>query len=266
MPLLLAMTLCLAQAAPPTAKPKRILLLGQGPDGHPKETHEYFAGLRVIKKCLDRAPGVEALIVDADPLWKDGPSQIDRADGVALYLAEGARWIQEDDERLEALRRLARRGGGLAALHWGMGCREARYVAAFVDLFGGCHGGPDRKYQVAEVGVELASPNHPVLDRMRPFRVEDEFYYQLKFAPEEKGVVPLIRVALDGQPHTVAWCWQRADQGRSFGFSGGHFHRNWRLEEYRRLAAQGMLWTLAATPPEGGLDVAVEEEDLRLVP
>ena len=49
----------------------------------------------------------------------------------------------------QALRRLAKRGGGLAALHWAMGTREAGPIKDFVDLFGGCHGGPDRKYKVS---------------------------------------------------------------------------------------------------------------------
>jgi len=204
-----------------------------------------------LKKILDRADPLEVLLVDAGAPWKNGPQEIDRADGVVIFLAEGARWIAEDDARLEALRRLARRGGGLSALHWGMGCREARFVENYVALLGGCHGGPDRKYQVADVDVEFAAPDHAILAHMRPFRVEDEFYYRLKFAPDA-GLAPLLRVPLDGEWHSVAWCWQRPDKGRSFGFSGGHFHRNWRREEYRRLAAQGVLWTLGVPLPQGG--------------
>ena len=36
---------------------------------------------------------------------------------------------------------------------------------------------------------------------------------------------------------------------RSFGFSGLHFHDNWRLPEYRRLVAQGVLWSLKLPIP-----------------
>ena len=62
----------------------------------------------------------------------------------------------------------------------------------------------------------------------------------------------------------VAWCWERPDKGRSFGFSGLHFHANWKLLEYRRLVSQGVLWTLKLPLPRGGLKVEVKDEDLRL--
>jgi hypothetical protein len=62
----------------------------------------------------------------------------------------------------------------------------------------------------------------------------------------------------------VAWCWERPDRGRSFGFSGLHFHDNWRLTEYRRLVAQGVLWTLKKPIPKEGLPVTVTDEDLKL--
>ena len=29
--------------------PKKLLLIGQGPDGHPPQTHEYVAGLKVLR-------------------------------------------------------------------------------------------------------------------------------------------------------------------------------------------------------------------------
>jgi len=49
----------------------------------------------------------------------------------------------------------------------------------------------------------------------------------------------------------------------SFGFSGLHFHDNWRKPEYRRLAAQAVLWTLKKPIPPDGLKVEVTEEDLK---
>src|SRR5258707_14808478 len=81
------------------AKPKRVLLLGQGPDGHPFATHEYRTGLAILQKCLDRVDGVEATLIEADEPFRAVsnstlPELIDRADGVVLFLAEGAKWIQ----------------------------------------------------------------------------------------------------------------------------------------------------------------------------
>jgi type 1 glutamine amidotransferase len=261
-PLLVAFLAGPAGAAAGPAK--KLLLVGQGPDGHPPQTHEYVAGLKVLAKCLETVPGLEVTTVRADEPWKEGPELIGRADGVVLFLAEGARWMNHDPRRHEALARLAKRGGGLVVLHWAMGTRDAKNIDGCLELLGGCHGGPDRKYKVLETGAQVADPKHPVSAGIKDFRVRDEFYYRLKFAKPEGRVRPLLRVRIDGRPEVVAWAWERPDGGRSFGFSGLHFHDNWRLPEYRRLVAQGVLWTLKLPIPGDGLAVKVTEEDLRL--
>jgi type 1 glutamine amidotransferase len=243
---------------------KKLLLIGQGPDGHPAETHEYIAGLRVLAKCLESIGGLELTSVRADDAWKEGPELIDRADGVVLYLAEGAKWTQAEPKRYDALTRLAKRGGGIVALHWALGTREAKPIADFIKLTGGCHGGPDRKYAVVETKLEVADAKHPILSGIADFTARDEFYYRLKFVQPENSRRPLLRATIDGNKETVAWCWERPDKGRSFGFSGLHFHANWRLPEYRRLVSQGVLWTLKMPIPRDGLAVEVAEADLKL--
>ena len=145
-------------------------------------------------------------------------------------------------------------------MHWAMGTRDAGPIADFVDLFGGCHGGPDRKYKVLDAKVSVAK--HPIATGLKDFDVKEEFYYRLKFAKGE-SVEPVLRVAIDGEEHTVAWAYRRPGGGRAFGFSGLHFHDNWKREEYRRLVAHGVLWALDVPVPED-LNVAVGEEVLRL--
>jgi type 1 glutamine amidotransferase len=243
----------------------RVLLLGQGPDGHPPETHEYVAGMRLLGKVLQGGvPGLEVEVVSADGAWDEGPAKLRRADAAVLFLSQGAKWIHEEPRRLEALAQLAARGGGLITLHWGMGTREAEYIDGFLKLFGGCHGGPDRKFQVLETRVEIADPAHPVVSGLRPFRVHEEFYYRLKFVPADRAFTPLLKAEIDGQWETVAWAWERSDGGRSFGFSGAHFHKNWELEEYRRLMANAVVWSLKRPLPAEGLDVRVSPEDLKV--
>lgn len=243
---------------------RRLLLLAQGPDGHPATTHEYAAGLRVVQKCLGRIDGIDALLVRADEPWKEGAEAIDKADGVVLFLSEGAKWIHNDEARLAALQRLAKRGGGLSTLHWGMGTREAQNIENFVQLFGGCHGGPDRKYKVVTAQTEIADPKHPIMTAVASVKLEEEYYYRLKFAQPEGTITPLLRVPIDGESHTVAWAWERTDKGRSFGFSGLHFHRNWQETAYRRMVTQGILWTLKLPIPEAGVNVDIAECDLLL--
>jgi type 1 glutamine amidotransferase len=243
---------------------KKFLLIGTAPDGHPPATHEYIPGMKVLAKCLEGVPGLEVTQLQAIEPWKEGPELMERADGVVLFVTEGAKWIQADPRRKQALAKVAARGGGLTCLHWAMGTREAAPINDFLGLFGGCHGGPDRKFQVVDTDVTVADPGSPITAGIQNFKIKEEFYYRLKFVKPENSIRPVLKATIDGQPETVAWSWQRPDGGRSFGFSGLHFHVNWGRVEYRRLVAQGVLWTMHLDIPKGGLPVAIRDEDLKL--
>lgn len=264
--LLLLVLACLSLCSPlaRAAEPKRLLLLGQKPDGHPKTTHEYMAGQQVLAKLLAGVKGIETKIVQADDPWTDGPELLKQTDGVVLFVSEGARWISSDPRRLDAFTQLAARGGGCVSLHWGMGTKEAGPIDSFVKIFGGCHGGPDRKFQVLKQ-AEVRVAEHPIAAGIAPFKIDEEFYYRLKF-PKDPPVTPVLQATIDGQVETVAWAWDRADGGRSFGFTGLHFHANWRRTEYRRLVAQGVLWSLKLEIPKDGLAVELLDEAFELKP
>ena len=249
------------------AEAKKILLLGQSPDGHPPGTHEYMPGVEVLAKLLKKSPGVELQVVNADNPWNEGPELLNDADGVVLFLSQGAKWTQEEPRRRDAFARLAARGGGLAVIHWGMGTRDAKDIDAFLKLFGGCHGGPDRKYKVVpKASVQIVDKQHPVTTGVDAFTIDEEFYYRLKFVKASPGVKPILKTNIEDHLETVCWIWERPDGGRSFGFSGGHFHQNWRHEPVRRLLAQAVLWTVKQPVPKDGLNVGIRTQDLQLKP
>ena len=252
--LLLASSVFVAPLEAGEAK-KRVLLLWQSPDGHPKETHEYQLGQKILKATLEKHAAIDAALVNADEPWKEGPDLLAKADGVVLFVSEGAKWMSANPERLAAFQAAAKRGAGLAVLHWGMGTKDAKNIAAFVELFGGCHGGPDRKYKIVQTDAKVAERAHPILNGLGDFKVRDEFYYTLKFA---KTRIPLLNVTIDGESYPVAWALERDGGGRSFGFSGLHFHENWQLREYRRLVAQSVMWTLDLPIPKDGIAVHMD--------
>ena len=47
---------------------------------------------------------------------------------------------------------------------------------------------------------------------------------------------------------------------QTFGYSGGHFHQNWRSENVRRLVTQGILWTAQVEVPPTGAAVEVADK------
>jgi len=73
---------------------------------------------------------------------------------------------------------------------------------------------------------------------------------------------PTVRSKI-GQPQHVAWAVEREDGGRGFGFTGGHFHRNWGNDNFRKLVLNALLWTAKAEVPENGVECNVTDEDLK---
>jgi len=243
-------------------KPKRLLLLGDA-GSHGPGTHEHMPGLTILARCLADVPGLEVSVHETGENWPEGPALLARADGIMMYLDQGARWQQQDAERQAALVDLKNRGGGVVAVHWAIGAKDARYIPFHLELVGACHGGPDRKYTHADTQVTVVAPAHPITRGIADFQLKDEYYYQLKRAKAGK-VIPLLTAEIEGKPEMCAWAFKRPDGGRSFGFCGMHFHANWAREECRRLVAQGVLWTLKLPAPEEGLPVPIAADDLRL--
>ena len=186
-----------------------------------------------------------------------------KIDGAVLFLTQGAAWLRAEPRRYEAFARLMNRGGGLVAIHWAMGTTRAEDVPAFVNLFGRCHGGPDRKYKFLE--TTLSPGKHPIATGVEPLTVEDEFYYELKSVEPADGLEPVAFADIEGQRHVVAWAYERPQGGRAAGFSGLHYHRSWRRIEYQRLVLQAVLWTQKIEIAKEGVELpALRDQDFAL--
>lgn len=247
--------------SPAASAPRRLLIVGQGPDGHPPATHEFMPGATVLAELLKPCKDVQTTVVNADEPWTDGPKLIDQADGVAMFVTQGAQWMQTEPKRHAAFKRLAARGGAFAALHWSVGAKDAKYIHGQLELLGATRGGPQRKYLILATELKRVAPAHPILSGIGDIQVYDEIYYALDRVP---GIQPLFTSRIDGKDEMAAWSWERPDGGRSFGFVGLHFHANWQLAEYRRFVAQGVLWSLKLPIPSGGVSVDVGSEKLEL--
>jgi type 1 glutamine amidotransferase len=261
---LLIVLACPAGAAENEGSPKRLLLVGQGSDGHPPATHEFMAGVRILEKLLAPIGSLQTTLGKAAEPWPEGPALIDRADGIVMFVTQGAQWMQIEPQRYAALKRLAQRKGGIVALHWAVGAKDAQYIQGQLELLGGTRGGPQRKYQVLETEVKLPDPAHPIVRGLKNFRINDEFYYHLDFAKPPGSIHPLLTAQIDANEEVVGWSWERSDGGRSFGYVGIHFHSNWSRPEYRRLISQGILWTLRLPIPKDGVNVEIDPKLLEL--
>jgi type 1 glutamine amidotransferase len=91
--------------------------------------------------------------------------------------------------------------------------------------------------------------------------VKEEFYYNIRFRPNDARVTPIVRTRPPGetQDYTVGWAVERANGGRGFGFTGGHFFDNWWLADFRKLILNAIVWTSGMEVPAGGVAAPLGE-------
>jgi hypothetical protein len=65
-----------------------------------------------------------------------------------------------------------------------------------------------------------------------------------------------------GEAQTVAWAYERPNGGRGFGFTGGHFHKNWGNDDFRKIVLNAVLWLAKMEVPPDGVASQVTTADL----
>ncbi|HVC92257.1 MAG TPA: ThuA domain-containing protein, partial [Pirellulales bacterium] len=116
-------------------------------------------------------------------------------------------------------------------------------------------------------------PKHPITQGVKPFTINDEWYYNMRF--REGAVTPILRATppddtrgteaakqFKGREEILAWTTERPDGGRGFGFTGGHFHRNWANDDFRKLVLNALFWTAKAEVPAEGVPSRVTPDEL----
>ena len=119
---------------------------------------------------------------------------------------------------------------------------------------------PYSQNPINEVKLTQASPKHAVSRGWKSFGSKDEWYYKIRFDPQDKRVTPILTTMLPKDApvlENVAWVVERADGGRGFGFTGGHYHDNWAIEDQRRMVVNAILWTAKYNLPRGGARCAI---------
>ena len=118
-------------------------------------------------------------------------------------------------------------------------------------------------------------PHHPITRGVHPFTIADEWYYNIHFVPDMKGITPILKATPPdntrgtpaarehpGRAEVLAWAYTRADGGRSFGFTGAHYHHNWSNRDFRRLVVNAILWSANIHVPVRGAKVDLDPADL----
>lgn len=254
-------------AEPSPAAPRQILLVAGAPDGHPPGTHEYAKSVLLLRDHLAGLPGAsEAFVVEtAGNGWPDDPAAIERADAIALFTSGSDRREQDHPllvgDRMDLVAEAMARGCGIVTFHYStfapnrIGPRILEWVGGYFDYERGP--GPKNWYSrinTWEARLEPATLDHPICRGVEPFTIKEEIYWQIRFRDDDERLVPILNTVPPGEqePQTVAWAVERADGGRGFGFTGGHFFAHWQNESFRQLMVNAVLWTAKADVPTAG--------------
>jgi type 1 glutamine amidotransferase len=250
---------------------KKKIVLVAGGASHGNGEHEHPAGCLLfadlLNKCVDN---VEAVVYRG---WPADPKAFDNAATVAVYSdgGEGHLIIPHLDEVAE----LAKKSVGIAMLHYAVEVPKGKPGNCFLDWIGGyfeMHWSVNPHWTADFTSI----PEHSVTQGVKPFSLVDEWYYHMRFRENMKGVTPLLsaiapastmerpdgphsgnpnvrKAVANKEPQHLAWCVERSDGGRGFGFTGGHYHNGWANEDLRKLILNAIIWTAKLEVPKGGI-------------
>ena len=249
-----------AGPAPAADPPARIVLVATAVD-HAWNTHMYREECQLLTKCLNQTPGVEA-VVSPEFDWPADPKLLAGVKAV-VYYSKPAGEVPFAPERRQKTAEVFKTGVGYAAVHWATGVRNDRDGPAYLDLLGGYFRYGPMTLKTGKYPLVKLAPDHPVCRGWALDELRDEIYLRPKL---HEAATPLVKVNVDGTDQTVAWSFDRPDGGRSFGTTLGHFHDNFRLEAFRRMVVNGILWAAKVEVPAGGAPVVAAAEDFALPP
>jgi type 1 glutamine amidotransferase len=237
----------------------------------------------LLKSCLDQVPGI-ASVVYSNGWPTEGASAFDGAAAIVVYADGGGGHPLLKDDRLKEIGALMDKGVGLVCLHYAVEPTIEKGQKEFLDWIGGAfeinwsvnpHWDADFK----------KLPDHPIARGVKPFQINDEWYFNMRFREGMKGVTPILtavptpdttkrkdgphegnpamrKMVAEGQPQHVAWASERENGGRGFGFTGAHNHENWGNDNFRKTVLNAILWVAKADVPKDGVKSTVAQDQL----
>ncbi len=271
---------------------KKIVLVA-GKPSHPPGMHEFNAGVQLMASCLKDIPNVETKFVLNG--WPKDESIFEGASAVVFFMDGGGghEAVKEGGRRLKMIQQWVDNGVGIGCMHYGVEVVPEQAGKEFKRWIGGHY---EHMFSCNPIWEPEFSrfPEHPITRGVSPFKVSDEWYFNMRFIadlpggeaanPEGHRFVPILVASPPGDvrdgpyvyppgpyPHIVAnanraeammWSLERPDGGRGFGFTGGHFHRNWGTDSFRKVVLNACLWLAHVDVPENGVESSLSQGQL----
>lgn len=246
-----------------------------GKPSHGPGAHEHRAGCMLLASHLEKSgSGFETTVVTNG--WPEDDAVLKVADAIVIYADGGSG--HPAMPHLELLRELSEKGTGIGCIHYGVEVPKGEAGDTFLDAIGGYF---EKNWSVnPHWTASFSLPDHPIANGINDYKINDEWYYHMRFRENLEGVVPILSamppqkslarpdgshsgnphvrkaVLEDKEPQHVMWAFNRPENGgggRGFGFTGGHFHRNWKNDDQRRIVLNAIAWISGSTVPEDGI-------------
>ena len=262
-----------------TAKKKIVLIPGK--DSHGVGEHEHLGGCQLLARLLnENVAGVNAVVTEQG--WPKDTTVLDDAAAIVMYSDGGGGHMVIP--HMAHIDRLTKKGTGLVNLHYAVEIPKGEGGDNFLRWIGG-YFETDWSVNPFWTASFDSFPDHPITNGVKPFAVRDEWYYHMRFVPDNKDVVSILeklppdssltrpdgphennasvrKAVLENQePQTVAWAFTRPDGGRGFGFTGAHVHRNWLDDNYRKLVLNAIVWAAKINVPQQGITSKTPTEE-----
>ncbi len=239
--------------------------------------HEYAAGSQLIGDWLEEAyPGmVESRYSIGWPA--DEAGFFKGADAVIFFCTGGGRHLVMGHTK--QFDKLMRSGTGIACLHYGVEVPKGVAGEGMLNWMGGYF---ETNWSVNPHWIPSFEvyPDHEAARGLKAFKMDDEWYFHMRFKEGMKGVTPIlsapapastmsrrdgphsgnpaVRAAVAAGKHQhVAWAYQRGkdyNEGRGFGFTGLHYHWNWEEDNFRKCVLNGVAWAAKLPIPKNGVE------------
>jgi Trehalose utilisation len=263
------------------APSKKLVMLAGRPSHGPME-HEFNAGVLLLHKCLTAVPGLE--VTHYRNGWPDSEQAFEGANGIFLYAdgGPGHPFIQQN--HLQIISDLMRRGVGLMCAHFAVEVPKDKGGRQFQDWLGGYY---EHLWSCNPMWTPEFHdlPEHEITRGVKPFAIRDEWYFNMRFRPDMKAIEPILSAKpsdatrdgpyvyprgpykhiqeAKGRTEAMMWAVERADSGRGVGFTGGHFHQNWGDDNFRKIVLNAALWICKAKVPKDGVASTVNEAEIK---
>jgi putative membrane-bound dehydrogenase-like protein len=265
----------------PLAVAAKKVVFVAGKPSHGYGAHEHNAGCTLLAKSLQLGMKDFDAEVHKNGWPADSKAAFEGADAIVMYCDGGGGHMV--NAHLDEVDALAKKGVGIVCIHYGVEVPKGKPGDAFLEWIGGYF---ETNWSVNPHWTAKYEkfPDHPIVNGVKPFEINDEWYYHMRFRENMEGVTPILTAvppestlsrpdgphsgnphvrAKKGQPQHMAWAMQRKDGGRGFGFTGGHDHWNWGDPNFRKLVLNAIVWTAKGEVPKDGVsDKPVSLEDL----